>query len=173
MKCERNGKGLDENNNLDITDYQALAEFRYQLRCFLAFSEQAARAMGIEPQQHQLLLALKALSGYGKVTIGHLAERLKIQHHSAVELVNRMSERHLIQRDRDKQDQRCVLVSLTPYGEEVLCRLSLLHRTELCSTGPVLVQILLAIIGASSEEKGRSDSTVVSLPRPISHDPFG
>jgi DNA-binding MarR family transcriptional regulator len=144
---------LDENYDLDVTDYQALAEFRYQLRCFLAFSEQAARAMGLEPQQHQLLLALKGLSGLRKVTIGDLAERLKIQHHSAVELVNRMSERNLVQRDRDKQDQRRVLVTLSPYGEEVLRRLSLLHRTELRSTGPVLVQILQAIIGASSEEK--------------------
>lgn len=144
---------LDEHYDLDITGYQALAEFRYQLRCFLAFSEQTARSMGLEPQQHQLLLALKGLSGHGKVIIGDLAERLKIQHHSAVELVNRMSERNLIQRDRDKQDQRRVLVTLTPYGEEVLHRLSLLHRTELCSTGPVLVQILQAIIGASSEEK--------------------
>src|SRR3989440_2097136 len=144
---------LDENYDLDITDYQALAEFRYQLRCFLAFSEQAARAMGLEPQQHQLLLALKGLSGYRKVTIGDLAERLKIQHHSAVELVNRMRERNLIQRNRDKQDQRRVLVTLTPYGEEVLRRLSLLHHTELRSTGPVLVQILQAITGATSEEK--------------------
>jgi len=143
---------LDENYDLDITDYQALAEFRYQLRCFLAFSEQAARAMGLEPQQHQLLLALKGLSGLRKVTIGDLAERLKIQHHSAVELVNRMSERNLVQRDRDKQDQRRVLVTLSPYGEEVLRRLSLLHCTELRSTGPVLVQILQAIIGPSSEE---------------------
>ena len=145
---------LDENYDLDITDYQALAEFRYQLRCFLAFSEQAARAMGLEPQQHQLLLALKGLSGHGEVTIGDLAERLKIQHHSAVELVNRMRERDLIQRERDKKDQRRVLITLTPHGEEVLRRLSLLHRTELCSTGPVLVQILQAIIGTSSQERG-------------------
>jgi len=146
---------LDENCDLDITDYQALAEFRYQLRCFFAFSEQAARTMGLEPQQHQLLLALKGLSGHGKVIIGDLAERLKIQHHSAVELVNRMSERNLIQRDRDKQDQRRVIVTLTPYGEEMLHRLSLLHRTELRSTGPVLVQILQAIIGSSSDEEKR------------------
>ncbi len=108
--------------------------------------------MNLEPQQHQLLLALKGLSTHEKVTIGDLAERLKIQHHSAVELVNRMSEHDLIQRDRDKEDRRRVLVTLTPHGEEVLRRLSLLHRTELRSTGPVLVQILQAIIGTSSEE---------------------
>lgn len=147
-----NDQPLQEHDDLESSDYQALAEFRYQLRCFLAFSEQAARAMGLEPQQHQLLLALKALSAHGKVTIGHLAERLKIQHHSTVELVNRMSERGLIQRERDKQDQRCVLVNLTLHGEEVLRKLSVSHRTELRSTGPVLVQILQAIIGASDPE---------------------
>lgn len=144
---------MDKNYDLDIKDYQALAEFRYQLRCLLAKSEQAARTMGLEPQQHQLLLALKGLSGYGKVTIGNLAERLKLQHHSTVELINRMHERSLVQRDRDKQDQRCVLVTLTPYGEEMLRKLSVLHHTELRSTGPVLVQILQAIISASSEEE--------------------
>lgn len=152
-------RALDENNDLVPTDYQALAEFRYQLRCFLAFSEQAARTMGLEPQQHQLLLVLKGLSsGQENVTIGDLAERLKIQHHSTVELINRMHERNLVQRNRDKQDQRRVLVTLTPYGEEVLQKLSVLHRTELRSTGPVLVQILQEIIGASSEEK-RGDSS--------------
>lgn len=144
---------LDENDELVPADYQALAEFRYQLRCFLAFSEQVSRAMGLEPQQHQLLLALKGLSGQEKVTISDLAERLKIQHHSTVELINRMNDRNLVQRDRDKQDQRRVLVTLTPYGEEVLRKLSMLHRTELRTTGPVLVQVLQTIIGTSSEEK--------------------
>ncbi len=138
---------MDNQYDLAMSEYQALAEFRYQVRCFLAFSEQAARSMGIEPQQHQLLLALKGLSGRGKVTIGDLAERLKIQHNSTVELVNRMGERDLLQRNRDKQDQRRVLITLTPYGEEVQRKLSLLHHTELCSTGPVLVQILQALIG--------------------------
>jgi DNA-binding MarR family transcriptional regulator len=146
-------RALDKNDDLDPTDYQALAEFRYQLRCFLAFSEQVTRAMHLEPQQHQLLLALKGLSGRGKVTIGDLAERLKIQHHSAVELINRMHERDLVHRNRDKQDQRRVLITLTPYGEEVLQKLSVLHRTELRSTGPVLVQILQTIIGTSTQEE--------------------
>ncbi len=146
-------RALDENDDLAPADYQALAEFRYQLRCFMAFSEQVTRTMHLEPQQHQLLLALKGLSGQGKVTIGDLAERLKVQHHSAVELINRMHERNLVQRDRDKQDQRRVLVTLTPYGEEVLRKLSMLHRTELRSTGPVLVQILQSIIGASTQEE--------------------
>lgn len=141
---------MNESAELTTRDYQALAEFRYQLRNFLAFSEQAARAVQLEPQQHQLLLTLKGFAGREKVTVSALAERLKIQHHSTVELLNRMAERDLVQRCRDDQDQRRVLVTLTPHGDEVLHRLSLLHRTELRLTGPVLVQTLQTIIGEST-----------------------
>lgn len=142
--------GSNEHSDLSAHDYQALAEFRHQLRNFLAFSEQAARAVGLEPQQHQLLLTLKGLAGQDKVTISDLAERLKIQHHSTVELVNRMVERDLVRRNRDEQDQRRVLVTLTAHGDEVLRRLSLLHRAELRSAGPDLVRALQIIIGAPS-----------------------
>lgn len=143
---------LNEYTALTAQDYQALAEFRYQLRNFLAFSEQAACAVHLEPQQHQLLLALKGFPNQEKVTVSALAERLKIQHHSTVELLNRMVERNLVQRCRDAQDQRRVLVTLTAHGDEVLRMLSLLHRTELRSTGPRLAQTLQAIIGGSVEE---------------------
>ncbi len=151
LSCGQSGK--EESSDLNAHDYQALGEFRHQLRNFLAFSEQAARAVGLEPQQHQLLLALKGFSDHEKVTISDLAERLKIQHHSTVELLNRMVERDLVQRSRDEQDQRRVLVTLTAHGEEVLRRLSLLHRTELRSTGPDLVRTLQTIIGESSLHK--------------------
>ncbi len=129
-----------------MNDYQALAEFRYQIRRFLHFSEQVAREAGLEPQQHQLLLALKGLPEGRKATIGELAERLQIQHHSTVELIDRMVERDLIQRSRDDEDQRRVFIKLTPQGEEVLRKLSLLHRTELQTTGPALVQALNRLI---------------------------
>lgn len=150
-------RNVDEYCDLGPIEYQALAEFRYQLRGFLSFSEQAARAGGLEPQQHQLLLALKGAQRQEKVTIGDLAERLKIQHHSTVELINRMVERDLVQRCRDEQDQRRVLVVLTRHGEEVLRRLSLLHRTELRLTGPALVQALQAIIGKTPIEEGEKE----------------
>ncbi len=125
-----------------MNDYQALAEFRYQIRRFLHFSEQAAREVGLGPQQHQLLLALKGLPEGRKATVGELAERLRIQHHSAGELIDRMIERDLVRRNRDEEDQRCVIIKLTDEGEEVLCKLSLLHCTELQTTGPSLVQTL-------------------------------
>lgn len=147
---------LDENHDLNTTEYQALAEFRYQLRNFLAFSEQAARAVGLEPQQHQLLLVLKGLPARDKVTIGDLAARLKIRHHSVVGLVDRVAEGNLVQRCRDEQDQRRVLVTLTPHGDDVLRRLSLLHHIELRLTGPALARTLQAIIGDSPvEETGK------------------
>ena len=147
---------LDENHDLNTTEYQALAEFRYQLRNFLAFSEQAARTVGLEPQQHQLLLMLKGLPARDKVTIGDLAARLKIRHHSVVGLVDRVVESDLVQRCRDEQDQRRVLVTLTPHGDDVLRRLSLLHRIELRLTGPALARTLQAIIsGSPVKETGK------------------
>jgi len=134
-----------------MTGYQALAEFRYQIRRFLHFSEQAARQAGLEPQQHQVLLVFKGLPADRKASIGELAKRLHIQHHSAVELIDRMVERGLIQRSRDEQDQRRVLVKLTPLGEEVLRTLSLLHRTELQSTGPALVRALNTVLESEND----------------------
>jgi DNA-binding MarR family transcriptional regulator len=77
-------------HDLSLADYQALAEFRYLLRRFLHFSEQEARAAGLEPQQHQMLLAIKGLPADKAASVGELAERLQLQHHSTVELINRM-----------------------------------------------------------------------------------
>jgi DNA-binding MarR family transcriptional regulator len=140
-----------------LSEYQSLAEFRYQLRVFLHFSEQAARAVGLEPQQHQLLLALKGLPQGRLATVSELAERLQIQHHSTVELINRMVDRGLLVRSRDESDQRKVIISLTPYGDEVLRKLTLLHRTELRSTGPTLVHALNELIDGENDSQARSE----------------
>lgn len=137
------------NTDISLEEYQALAEFRYQIRRFLHFSEQATRAAGIEPQQHQLLLALKGLPEGRQATIGELAERLQLQHHSTVELVNRLVERGFVQRCRDEGDQRRVLVHLTPRGEEILRELSFEHRAELRSNGPALVRALNALLNTT------------------------
>lgn len=136
---------MNEELDLTLADYQALAELRYQMRCFLHFSEQAARSVGLEPQQHQLLLALKA-SPEGQTAIGDLAKRLQLQDHSTLELSNRMVTRGLLQRQRDQQDQRRVLITLTTAGEAILQQLTLLHRTELRSTGPELVRALQTVV---------------------------
>jgi DNA-binding MarR family transcriptional regulator len=97
-----------------------MAELRYQIRRFLRFSETAARQAGIEPQQHQLLLAVKGLPKNLKPTIGVLAERMQLQHHSAVELVDRLADRGFLLRLRATDDRRQVLVKLTRDGEEFL-----------------------------------------------------
>lgn len=99
-----------------MIDYAALAEFRYQIRRFIHFSEAAARGLETEPQQHQLLLAAKAADS---PTIGYLAERLQIRHHSAVELIDRMAASGLVERAHSTQDRRQVVVSLTEQGERI------------------------------------------------------
>jgi len=141
---------MSSGEEISSADYQALAELRYQLRRFLRLSKEAVRACGLKPQQHQLLLALKGLPGGRKATIGELAERLQIQHHSAVELIDRLVERGFVVRARDGTDQRKVLITLTPKGENVLQELSLYHRAELRSAGPALIQALNELINGTN-----------------------
>lgn len=124
---------------LTSCDYRSLAELRHQIRLFLHFSEQAARSAGLNPRQHQLMLALKGLPSHIRPSIGELAKRLQVQHHSTVELVNRLARGGYVRRRRGGQDRREVLLSLTPKGERVLRELSLDHRTELCNAGPTLI----------------------------------
>jgi DNA-binding MarR family transcriptional regulator len=137
---------MNPRDEIPITEYRALAEFRYQLRRFLRFSERAARAAGLEPQQHQLLLAIKGLPEGKQATISALAERLQLAHHSTVELIDRLVERGFIQRCRGEGDQRWVFVTLTSQGEEVLRNLARAHRVELRSAGPTLVQALMLLL---------------------------
>jgi DNA-binding MarR family transcriptional regulator len=123
-------------------NYQALAELRYQIRNFLHFSEQAARARKLEPQQHQLLLAIKGLPRGVKPRIAELAERMKLQHHSTVELANRLVSGGYVHRHRGEEDHREVLLVLTAKGERILHELSLDHQQELYKRGPALVRAL-------------------------------
>ncbi len=127
---------------LTHNDYVALGEIRFRIRRFLHFSETAAREEGLEPQQHQLLLAVRSLEGPNGPTIGDVAAHLFIRHHSAVGLVDRMEERGLIERVRGTGDRRQVKVCLTNRGAEKLERLTVTHRTELRNSGPALVDAL-------------------------------
>ena len=131
-------------------DFVALAEFRYQIRKFLHFSEQAARNAGIEPQQHQLLLAIKGLAeSQQEPSIGLLAERLQLQHHSTGELVDRLEERGMVSRSRAPADRRQVLIHLTASGEGELEKLTACSLAELRTNGPALVRALEAVIRRS------------------------
>jgi DNA-binding MarR family transcriptional regulator len=127
-------------------DYRALSQFRFHIRRFLHFSEEAARAEGLEPQQHQMLLAIQALDGGEGPTIGELADHLVIRHHSAVGLVDRLTARGLAERFRGNGDRRQVRVRLTDEGALKLHRLSALHQEELGNTGPHLVEALQLVI---------------------------
>ena len=133
-------------SDLSPAEYRALAEFRYQIRRFLQFSAEAARNLGLEPQQHQLLLAMKGLPDEVRPTIGELAARLQIQHHSAVELVDRLAGRGAVRREHAGADRREVQLRLTRHGGALLRRLSMTHHNELEKTGPVLVKALTTAI---------------------------
>jgi DNA-binding MarR family transcriptional regulator len=132
----------EQRSEITLADYQALSEFRYLLRCFLEFSEKAARGVGLQPRQHQALLAIKGIPSGGQVTIGDLAERLRVRHHSAVELVNRLSEAGLVIRQHDMDDQRRVILQLTEHAETYLAELSAVHLDELSRIEPMLTRIL-------------------------------
>jgi len=131
--------------DLDPDEYHRIEEFRFQLRRFLNFSETAAREAGIEPQQHQALLVIKSLHGKAPATIGHIARRLLLKHHSAVGLVDRLQALGLTTRTVSPDDARQVLVALTKKGERLLRKLSIAHRTELNQTAPALITILQSI----------------------------
>jgi DNA-binding MarR family transcriptional regulator len=141
---------LDPSPDITNDDLRALAEFRYQIRHFLAFSERAAREAGIEPRQHQLLLALTGLPEDTQPTISALAGQLQLQHNSAVELVSRLEQRGLVERHRDRSDRRQVLIRLTSDGEAILRRLSATHWAELRTRGPALARALNAIVAADN-----------------------
>lgn len=122
-------------------DYEALASFRYLVRRFIHFSEEAAKTVHITPQQHQALLAIKGFPGRDQVTVGELAERLQLRHHSVVGLVDRLAKEKLVERKPGK-DRREVLVQLTDHGEQMLADLTYIHRSELRQIGPQLNLLL-------------------------------
>lgn len=112
------------------TDYEALAEFRYQLRRFMRFSEQVSQSHGITPLQYQMMLQLKGFPGRSWASVAELAERLQSQHHGVVALVTRCESLGLVKRRVNAQDRRRVEVHLTRAGEACLEQVARLHRHE-------------------------------------------
>lgn len=135
---------------LTNADYEALAQIRYVLRKFTGFSEQAARAAGLTAQQHQALLAIHGFQGRKRVTIGELAERLNLRHHSVVGLIDRLSVKALVRRGHDVLDGRRVLIELTVRGRSMLAELSLAHGDELRRLAPLLIRLLAQVQGNSN-----------------------
>jgi DNA-binding MarR family transcriptional regulator len=138
-------------DDLALDQYRDLAEFRRQIRRFLYFSESTAREHGLEPQQHQLLLTVHGLPEGVRPTIGELASRMFIQHHSAVELAKRLEQRGAIMRVAGERDRREVLVKLTDKGRTALRNLVLAHREELENSGPELASVLQQVLGHAKE----------------------
>jgi DNA-binding MarR family transcriptional regulator len=129
---------------LNDSEFEALAAFRYELRRFFAFSESKARAEGLTVQQHQALLTIRGEPS--EASIGTVAERLLIEHHSASELVKRLVARGLLVRERDPQDRRRVTLRLTQEAQEILSRLSSIHRSEIERMQPTLSRLLARLV---------------------------
>ena len=129
-------------NKLTLTHYQALAEFRFQIRKFLHFSEQAVKQAGLERGQYQLMLAIKGMPAGVRPRVRELANRMQIRHHSTVELINRLEASGYVHRERAQNDRREVLLALTPKGERTLAELALHHHEELRTAAPALVAAL-------------------------------
>lgn len=124
------------------SEYETLAAFRYELRKFLRFSEEAAHQYDLTPVQYQALLAVEGFPGRNRISIGELAEQLQISAHNAVGLADRLEAARLIERRPCDQDRRRVLVELTDLGLEKLEKLAAAHRLELRKAGPLLVEML-------------------------------
>jgi DNA-binding MarR family transcriptional regulator len=140
---------LKEMRDISLADYRALADFRHQLRRFIAFSESAARSVGIEPRQHQLLLTLRGLPEDVEPTVQVLADRLVLKHHTVVELLDRLEAESLIRRTRAADDRRRAVIALTDKGAELLRKLSQAHLDELRLQAPALVGSLNGVLRAS------------------------
>jgi DNA-binding MarR family transcriptional regulator len=135
------------------TDYETLAAFRYELRKFLNFSERAAEDHGLAAQQYLALLAIEGFPGRDYVTIGELADRLRIAAHSAVGLVDRLESGGLVKREPSEEDRRRVYVKLTKRGQIKLEKLATVHHSELQTVGPLLMGLLKQVANKPSSSR--------------------
>jgi DNA-binding MarR family transcriptional regulator len=142
MTDSRSKGAAAERGKPQTADYRVLANFRYALRQFLEFSGSAAKSVGLTPQQHQAMLAIIGAPDGKAMTVGYLAERLLLKHHSTVELVDRLVEIDLLTRQPDAADRRKVLLSLTPKAKRLLTKLSAAHIEELRRIRPVFADLL-------------------------------
>ena len=145
----------DLETDLSADEYQALAEFRYQIRRFLRLSEEAAAKAGLEPRQYQFLLALKGLIQQKRVTIRDLAERMQLRHHSVVGLIDRLVEGKLIERRRGDHDRRQVYIHLTPRGDRAAAATGVVPSRRTAGTGPALRGIVAGADGNRHRQKER------------------
>ena len=144
---EMPGQTRQRSRAIRQVDYRTLGELRYHIRRFLRLREEAARRAGVEPQQYLVLLQVKGLTAGRPPTIGALADRMQLRHHSVVELIDRLEKQGMVDRRREGPDRREVFVALRPMGEAVLRRLALYSLRELRTEGPALMSALNRLIG--------------------------
>ena len=163
------GSGKDGRTGarLASAEFQTLAAFRYALRRFLAFSEAAANAGGLLPQQYQALLAVKGAANGHAMTIAQLAEQLIIKHNSAVGLVDRMAVEGLVTREASTADHRKVLIRLAPKGTRLLERLAATHRAELRRMAPELKRLIAFLSEPVGAESGAGSGKPVPVSRKV------
>lgn len=123
---------------LDQVDFEHLLELRTGLRRFLRWSEQHAKAAGLTPAKHQLLLAVRGHPDPAGPTIGEIANYLVLRHHSAVGLIDRAAKEGLVKRNPDPDSKSVVRVTLTPKGEAKLDALAEAHLQELAHLAPTM-----------------------------------
>jgi DNA-binding MarR family transcriptional regulator len=151
--------------NLQLEDrlrLRNLAEFRYELRRFVQFSEGCAAEAGLHPQQHQLLLQLAGAPDGAETTVSYAAERLGLRHHTVVELSKRCEEAGLINRNQDMNDRRCIQLQVTAKGHRVLRILSEAHARELYELAPGLIGVLSLICGPDGQPTSDRRSTATA-----------
>jgi len=131
---------------LSQAEYGTLAEFRFQLACFLQRRHRAARAAGLEPQQYELLLAIAGLPRKKHPTIKELASQLLLEHHSVVELADRLEQKGLLARTSLGTDKRVALLVVTPAGHRALRRVARYSLTQVRTEAPALLRSLRRIL---------------------------
>ncbi|HUK31363.1 MAG TPA: MarR family transcriptional regulator [Candidatus Acidoferrum sp.] len=136
-------------------DYRALAEFRYRIRLFLEMSEIASRSVRLEPEQYQLLLAVRGMPRGREATIQALAEQLRVRHNTVVERVDRLAHMGLLHRTHSSKDRRVVLVHTSPRGIRILEKLAAKRLFELRCTGPGLIAALAKVISATRHKRSK------------------
>lgn len=144
-------------------EIQLLARFRSEIRRFLRFSEKAAAAAGLEPQQHQLLLQVAGVPEGTLATISQISEAMCLQHHTAVELSKRCEAAGLVRRTQDLDDRRCVILELTAEGQKALRGLSEVHAQQLRELAPSLIQALMRISNSNNRVDSRLTGIAASL----------
>ena len=126
---------------VDDADYRILAAVRAELRGFAHFTEAVARKAGLTPQQHQVLVALRAAEE-GELSIGTLAETLMLKPHSVSGLIDRLEALGLVERVAAETDRRRRCLRLTAKARELMTSLSRTHRDELRRIRPLLISLL-------------------------------